>query len=136
MIDLITPDHIRSPRNNQGMISYYFCNFYRLFNSSVIFTQYFCPVKSELYFFHAVKWSSEETHLLRRHFHSYIYTQNDKDDNTGNLPGSYFKYFKHIFYGILLLLHYFGTSHIFAYFIFFVHPASNISKTDLIMNTL
>nr|XP_034320571.1 uncharacterized protein LOC117687697 isoform X2 [Crassostrea gigas] len=35
----------------------------------------------------SVKWSREETHLLRRHFHSYIYTQNDKDDNTGNLPG-------------------------------------------------
>nr|XP_034319589.1 uncharacterized protein LOC117687352 [Crassostrea gigas] len=44
-----------------------------------------CPVERIGRF--SVKWSSEETHLLRRHFHSYIYTQNDKDDNTGNLPG-------------------------------------------------
>ncbi|XP_052693675.1 uncharacterized protein LOC128171931 [Crassostrea angulata] len=44
-----------------------------------------CPVEKIGRF--SVKWSKEETHLLRRHFHSYIYTQNDKDDNTGNLPG-------------------------------------------------
>ncbi|XP_065937926.1 uncharacterized protein [Magallana gigas] len=44
-----------------------------------------CPVEKIGRF--SVKWSREETHLLRRHFHSYIYTQNDKDDNTGNLPG-------------------------------------------------